>query len=1090
MNTLAETSVQRPTEEATQFEKDVLYIHPSEHSNLALTSSPLDATFEQWRRVDLMVTSWIWNSMSKDIVEAFMFCASSRELWLAIQTRYGRSNGPMVYQLQREISTMSQQELSLAAYFTKVTKLWNELSYLAPTPKCTRGACTCGINKAITDLASSTQLMQFLMGLYESYNNERSQILMMDPLPDIEKAFSMVYSVEKQRELQLDVDSTSSHMACQLAVKENRRVEDNSLLKKKSFVDKKNLICAHCRKPGHSQDNCFQLHGVPDWYKVLNDKKKKGKHFVASVEKSENTIGGQTHMAPDVMAELLKFLQKNNAPTDPINSYANYVHFDEEFAVTESPCDICHKAKQSRTPFTISTSQSDKPFVLVHMDLWGPYTIPTISGCSYVLTLLDDHSRSLWTFLLKHKSQVPSLLKQFCTLVHTQFHASIQTLRSDNGSEFLNHECQTICQSFGIIHQTSCTYSPQQNGRVERKHKHLLNVARALLFHASVPTKFWGDAILTATFLINRTPTKLLNWATPYEKLHGHPLTYDHLRTFGSLCYATNTTPHKTKFHPRASKCIMLGYAMTQKAYKLYDLENHTVLHSRDVQFYESVLPFATSSASPNPTPLPIIPLLADHLLSPPTEAGVPQEPIPADNQIIPSNAHDSSLPSTLPVRRSLRQKQQPVWLNDFVAHSTNSSLFHCCNTTYMSFLASLSILQEPKSFSEAVKHVEWRDAMQAELDALEQNHTWRFTTLPTHKRPIGCKWVFKTKLRADGSVERYKARLVAKEFNQIEGLDYTDNFSLVAKTVTVRLFLTLAAARGWVLHQLDVNNAFLHGYLDEDIYMTPLRGTLLLLSPHDHCLFTKETSMGLMALLVYVDDILITAASLSDIQLVKDYLHSLFTIKDIGTARYFLGLEIARNVDGLYVSQTKYVVDIVKDAGLLHGKSASTPFPLGLKLSDNCGAVIPNPEAYHRLVGRLLYLGFTRPDISHSVQQRSVMPTEHRALTPEGPSLAFAFFWARPLFPGRLRNSLRDAFKADFVTPSHIRSSLQPADLFTKALSLKVFSSLLSKLGLVSTVPSPTCGGAVEYHTRLQNPAIVTEREIEDDDKDVIDAG
>ncbi|KAL0408877.1 UNVERIFIED_CONTAM: Retrovirus-related Pol polyprotein from transposon TNT 1-94 [Sesamum radiatum] len=559
------------------------------------------------------------------------------------------------------------------------------------------------------------------------------------------------------------------------------------------------------------------------------------------------------------------------------------------------------------------------------MDLWGPYTAPTLSGCSYVLTLLDDYSRSLWTFLLKHKSQVPNTLKQFCNLVHTQFHTRIQTLISDNGSEFLNQECRAICRDLGIIHQTSCIYSPHQNGRIERKHRHLLNVARALLFHASLPTKFWGDAILTATYLINRTPTKILNWATPYEKLHGYPPTYDHLRTFGSLCYATNTTPHKTKFHSRAFKCIMIGYAMSQKAYKVYDLDNHSVLHSRDVHFYESVFPFAKINDPSTSSPLPTIPIHADSLLNPTLDANAPQDTLPVDTLPHPSIDHHSPfVPSSIPIRRSHRQKHKPTWLNDFVAHSTDSSLFHCCNTTYMSFLASLSMLQEPKSFSEAVKHVEWRDAIQAELDALEQNQTWKLTTLPVHKRPIGCKWVFKTKLRADGSVERYKARLVAKGFNQIEGIDCTDNFFPVAKTVTVRLFLTLVAARGWVLHQLDVNNAFLHGYLEEDIYMTPPEGysaapgmvcklqrslyglkqasrqwnaelTVKLTdfgfsqSPHDHCLFTKDTPVGLMDLLVYVDDILIAAASLSKIKLVKDYLHSLFTIKDIGPARYWV---------------------------------------------------------------------------------------------------------------------------------------------------------------------------------------------------------
>ncbi|KAL0408878.1 UNVERIFIED_CONTAM: hypothetical protein Sradi_1822200 [Sesamum radiatum] len=247
---------------------------------------------------------------------------------------------------------MSQQELSLTAYLTKVTKLWNEISYLAPTPKCTCGACTCGINKAISDLASSTQLMQFLMGLHESYNNERSQILMMDPLPDIEKAFSMVYAVEKQREVQLDV-------------------EDKTLLRKKNFVDKRNLVCSHCRKSGHSQDNCFQLHGVPDWYKLLNDKKKKGKHFVASVEeKSENAIGGQTQMTPDVIAELLKFLQKNNAPTDPISSYANYVHFDEEFAGNSSKL-----TEIDLNCWIIDTGATNH--ICANIDLFQSYSNPT-----------------------------------------------------------------------------------------------------------------------------------------------------------------------------------------------------------------------------------------------------------------------------------------------------------------------------------------------------------------------------------------------------------------------------------------------------------------------------------------------------------------------------------------------------------------------------------------------------------------------------------------------------------------------------------------------------------------------------------------
>ncbi|KAL0458615.1 UNVERIFIED_CONTAM: hypothetical protein Slati_0488700 [Sesamum latifolium] len=285
---VAETITNRAAE-AAQYEKDILYLHPSEHSSLALTSTPLDGTnflawqravyvsletkmklgfidgsfpcpavgsihYEQWRRVDLTVTSWIWNSMSKDIVEAFMYCATSRELWTGIQRR--------------------------------IMKLWNEITCLPPPPKCKCGRCICGVNDAISESIASSQLMQFL---HESYNNERSKILMLDPLPDIERAFAMVYAMEKQRAVHIELDQSASHMECQLTLKDNRGEGDKSAQRKKQFINKRNVICSHCRKSGHTHDACFQLHGVPDWYKVLNDKKKKGKHFTAVVDDKQQS---------------------------------------------------------------------------------------------------------------------------------------------------------------------------------------------------------------------------------------------------------------------------------------------------------------------------------------------------------------------------------------------------------------------------------------------------------------------------------------------------------------------------------------------------------------------------------------------------------------------------------------------------------------------------------------------------------------------------------------------------------------------------------------------------------------------------------
>ncbi|KAL0303022.1 UNVERIFIED_CONTAM: Retrovirus-related Pol polyprotein from transposon RE2 [Sesamum radiatum] len=623
------------------------------------------------------------------------------------------------------------------------------------------------------------------------------------------------------------------------------------------------MFCSNCRRPGHTQDTCFQLHGVPDWYKALNDKKKGSKQIVANVDEQQQSAK-ESSLANanvnEVMAELLKVLkhnQNNNIPNDPLTSYANFAQFDDRFAgntSTISEIDLnCWIIDSGATNhicanvafFQSFTKTSQPRFIhlpdgtkkVVHytgvvkltetlildhvlfipefsVNLLSvsqlchlkPYTLQfTQGGC--ILQDLESKESLVCGVLLKKlyvfQHSVPSCSSSTLS-TDNQFKTTIKIFRSDNGSEFFNLECATLCADLGIIHQTTCTYTPQQNGRVERKHRHLLNVARALLFHASLPIHFWGDSILTATYLINRTPTKLLDWKSPYEVLYGHPPDYAHLRTFGALCYATNTSPHKSKFHARAIKCIMIGYAMTKRAYKLYDLEVKSTLFSRDVHFYEDNFPFANSVPTSSCPPLPLVsfqPTTDDPIL-PVTDdpTSTVSSPVPA----CPSYSQSPSSPSTNPtfaqqtfpiLRRSLRRANKPAWLDDFVSHSHTSNLLCPSNVAYLSFVGSLSILQEPRTYLEAVEYKEWREAMKAELDALERNNTWRITPLPAGKRPIGCKWVFKTKLRADGSVERYKARLVAKGFTQIEGLDYSDSFSSVAKSVTVRLFFAFAVA-------------------------------------------------------------------------------------------------------------------------------------------------------------------------------------------------------------------------------------------------------------------------------------------------------
>jgi hypothetical protein len=215
----------------------------------------------------------------------------------------------------------------------------------------------------------------------------------------------------------------------------------------------------------------------------------------------------------------------------------------------------------------------------------------------------------------------------------------------------------------------------------------------------------------------------------------------------------------------------------------------------------------------------------------------VPEPLLPSDSSVSDLPTPLPSVPEPpLPLRHSSRPKHTPSYLQDYhcslvssIPAPHSSTMYPIAHTISYSHLSpahkaytlAISTLVEPKFYHEAVSSPQWCEAMDKELAALEANHTWVVTTLPLGKHPIGCKWVYKLKFKSDGSLERHKARLVAKGYNQMEGIDYAETFSPVAKLVTVRCFIALAAAQGWSLTQLDVNNAFLHDDLDEEVYMT-----------------------------------------------------------------------------------------------------------------------------------------------------------------------------------------------------------------------------------------------------------------------------
>ena len=292
---------------------------------------------------------------------------------------------------------------------------------------------------------------------------------------------------------------------------------------------------------------------------------------------------------------------------------------------------------------------------------------------------------------------------------------------------------------------------------------------------------------------------------------------------------------------------------------------------------------------------------------------------------------------------------------------------------------------------------------MNEELSALQKTNTWDLVPLPSSKSAIGSRWVYKIKTKSDGSVERYKARLVAKGFSQQYGMDYEETFAPVAKMTTVRTLIAVASVRQWHISQMDVKNAFLNGDLHEEVYMVPPPGVShnhgevcklkkalyglkqaprawfekfstvitslgFFSSNHDSALFVKCTTTGRILLSLYVDDMIITGDDVDGIAVLKKELTRQFEMKDLGSLRYFLGIEVAFSPKGYLLSQSKYTADILERACLTDTRTVDTPCELNVQYSPSDGNPLSDPTLYRTIVGSLVYLTITRPDIAYAV--------------------------------------------------------------------------------------------------------------------------
>lgn len=624
-----------------------------------------DPAFRKWRTENATVKGWLIGSIDPTLVGNFIIFPTAKGVWDAVATTYfDGTDTSQVYDLKRKVSRLRHHERSLETYYNSLQGLWREIYFRRPNPM------TCEEDIRIYNTTvQEDRVYTFLDGLDDRLDNIRADILRMQPFPTIEQAYAEVRKENQRQTVKLTKEDTGSSLAM-MSKGGQKSVPPQAELRlanggKKSKTSSEAGGCTHCGNPKHTKDNCFKLHGYPEWWHDLKAKKKResGYTSLANVEptKSESSLslvphresstatanyssaqddsgnqgwiidsGATDHMTfdsqdfveaspsqrtyitnanggkypvtgagrvsfslsfhlsntllvPSLSSKLLsigqvtedlncraliypqfclfqdilteevighgtkrdglyymddfspgkanKVSQDRNKANEiwlwhrrlghPSFSYLKHLFLDLLLNICETTfhCESSVLAKSHRTFYHISPNQCPTPFMLVHSDVWGPAPTTNSSGTKWFVIFVDDCTQMTWLYLMKHKNEVARIFKAFHTMVTTQFSSKLKVLRSDNGGEFVNRELQDYFCNHGLYYETSCARTPQQNGIAERKNRHVLEIARALLLGAHAPRRYWPDAVTIAVYLINRLPSKVLGFRTPLQAL-------------------------------------------------------------------------------------------------------------------------------------------------------------------------------------------------------------------------------------------------------------------------------------------------------------------------------------------------------------------------------------------------------------------------------------------------------------------------------------------------------------------------------------------------------------------------------------------
>ncbi|KAI3678299.1 hypothetical protein L6452_37586 [Arctium lappa] len=634
-------------------------------------------------------------------------------------------------------------------------------------------------------------------------------------------------------------------------------------------------------------------------------------------------------------------------------------------------CVACLKGKQHKTSHkskelnTISSSLQ-----LLHMDLFGPTNVMSIGKKSYCLVIVDDYSRFTWVYFLRTKDETSGLIKSFILRIENQTNQMVKVIRSDNGTEFKNPDLNTFSEEKGIERQYSAPRTPQQNGVAERRNRTLIEAARSLLADSKLPITLWAEAVnISKAYRVFNSSSRIIEES-------------DNVK-------CNENSPNPIGSGPQwlfdiDSLTNSLGFSS----------DDHAGSGSRGSGDEQTVTEPIQSEEERRDEENP------EH-----------EEPEVAD-EILSADLNDSNLDVGIneePSHQTRTQKNHPpeLVIGDITSPmmTRNQSRLQDLQDRQHTILSCFLSQIEPKKAYDAMKDSSWIEAMQEELLQFKLQDVWDLVDLPKGHRAIGTKWIFRNKKDERGIVIRNKARLVAQGYTQEEGIDYEEVFAPVARVEAIRLFLAYASYMKFKVYQMDVNSAFLYGTNDEEVYVCQPPGfenssypdrvyklkkalhglhqaprawydtlsTYLLENGFergniDKTLFIKRSKKDTILVQIYVDDIIFGSTKDQMCRDFEELMHKSFKMSSMGELNFFLGLQVKQQKDGIFISQSKYVKDILDKYGLSDSKPASRPMETYKQITADLEGEDVDVHLYRSMNGSLMYLTASRPDIMFPV--------------------------------------------------------------------------------------------------------------------------